>query len=479
MDKTHRSYHSILAMLLGLSLASGLSESVQAQSTNSLGFSELQSDTSAGVLSTCRGFVANGANTSLEQQLFDVCSSMVSNERDLVSGMSSSNGSTSRGLDATELASGYQNIATEETLSPVRIGTNATTGQALTIISRTQQLRTSGLVSFNPYQNGQIAINAKNTVAGGNAGDTTDLIAGKLGVFVTPYGGFGDTATTARTNGSDFNNIGFTAGVDYRITDNLIFGLAGGYSHLDLDFKQSVDVAGGSVDADTGTFSVYGTFYDDFAKGTAFEGSFYLDTLFNYGWASYDIDRRVVVASNNTTVAGSAPINANARGNTDGTQWTFSLQSGYDFQAGALSYGPYVKVNYTNVTTDAYSETGAGGLNLLIHSQNAESVQSVVGGQVRYAFSQSFGVILPYLRFDWVHEFRDSSRRLSAQYVNDPRGNQLVAFSDSPDRNFFNLNTGVSTVLQDGIQAYFNYNTILANDLISGHLFSVGARMEF
>lgn len=464
VEKTDRS-QTLLGVLIRISLAAALPGTVLA--ANPPGFSQLQGDTADGVLATCGGFVANPYNlNSNEQELFDVCTSMVNNNK-VVTGDSTAD-NTSRGLNESELAAGYQNLATEETLSPVRIGTNATTGQALTILTRAQQLRGGNAFGFNPYQNGQYATN--NSVAGGNAGDTTDMVVGKLGGFVTPFGGFGDTANTARTAGSDFSNVGFTAGVDYRITDNLIFGLAGGYSHLDLDYRQNVNVAGGSVDADTGTFSAYGTFY---------EGDFYIDTLFNYGWANYDIDRRVVVASNNTTVAGSAPINATAKGNTDGTQWTFSLQSGYDFHTDALSYGPYVKVNYTKVQTDAYTETGAGGLNLLVHKQLAESVQSVVGGQIRYAFSQSFGVILPYLRFDWVHEFRDPSRTLSAQYVNDPRNNLLVAFSDNPDRNYFNLNTGVSTVLPDGIQAYFNYNTILDNDLISGHLFSIGARMEF
>ncbi len=444
---------------------------VAAQNLNlgSLGYSQLQETTSVSVRDTCVGFVRNGSNGALEQDLFEACGSMVNTENSLLN--NPANARLDRRISADELASGFQNIATEETLSPLRIGTNAASGVSLAVLGRVQALRGGGASGYglnNPRSNGsQIALFPGSALSGGGAGDAENPVAGQLSGFVNTFGGIGDTSQTSRTNASDFYNIGFTAGVDYRVLDNLVLGLAGGYSHVDLDFKRQLNVAGGSVESDTGGLSAYGTYY---------VGGFYMDGLFSYGWSDFDIDRQIFINSNNPGVP---VINRTATANTDGSQWTLSFQTGYDFNTGALSYGPYVKFNYLSVQTDKYTEQGAGGLNLVINEQQAESMQSVVGAQISYSMSQSFGVLVPYLRFQWQHEFRDPSRSLVARYLNDPRNNLLVATSDSPDTDYFNLNTGISTVLQNGLQAYFNYNALLGNDLISGHLFTVGVRQEF
>lgn len=429
-----------------------------------LGFSQLQQNTSAGVLATCRGFVANGANNSLEQDLFDACSSMVQSENQLNGSGPTTN---SRDISAASLGSGYQNIATEESMSPIRIGTNAASGLGLAVLARAQALR-GGATGFGYTPgNGGTQYARYPGVSGGTAGDGEDYISGRLSGFVNTFGGIGDTALTTRTNSSDFYNIGFVAGLDYRVLDNFIVGLAGGYSHMDLDFNRSLNVAGGSVDSDTAGLSAYATYYLD---------GFFMDGFFSYGWSDFDIARQIFINSNNPNIP---VVSRTATGDTDGTQWNLAFQTGYNFNTGGFSYGPYVKVNYLNIQADSYTEQGAAGLNLIIDEQQAESLQSVVGAQVSYALSQSFGVLNPYLRFQWQHEFRDPSRSLVARYQNDPRNNPMVAFSDSPDRDYFTLNTGMSAVFANGIQAFFNYNALLDNDLISGHLFTVGARMEF
>ena len=446
-------------------LAVVIAFTANANAANQLGFSDLQSDTSSSVLTTCIGLSGQSSRNVLQQDLLDACTSMVHTENQLLG-----TGSTtfSRDLTDAELGSGYQNIATEETLSPVRIGINNTSGQISTVVTRIGVLRGgAGGLAANGFGDTNGYASLKGFGLGGAAGDGDSSGAGALSGFFNTFGGIGDTEQTATEDGSDFYNVGFTVGLDYRVLDNLILGLAGGYSHLDLDFDRNINVGGGNVEADSYGLTAYGTYYI---------GGFYVDGMFNYGWTNFDLTRNILINSNNPGV----PVIARtAVADPDGDQWTLSLQTGYNFDHGGLSYGPYARINYRQVQTDNYIESGAGGLNLAIQEQTAISLQSIFGAQVSYNWSQSFGVLVPFLRFDWHHEFKDNSRALVGQYVNDPRGTSLVAFSSGPDEDYFVLNTGISGVFANGIQAYFNYNSILGHDLISGHLFSVGARMNF
>jgi len=103
----------------------------------------------------------------------------------------------------------------------------------------------------------------------------------------------------------------------------------------------------------------------------------------------------------------------------------------------------------------------------------------VLGAQVSYAFSQSFGVLVPQGQVGWVHEFENDSEQFSAVYVDDPNQNQLLAETNDPDRDYFELGLGVSAVFKRGTQAFVYYDTVLGFDDVTDHVFTVGGRMEF
>ena len=176
-----------------------------------------------------------------------------------------------------------------------------------------------------------------------------------------------------------------------------------------------------------------------------------------------------------------ASIEETAKGSPDANDYTFSLGSGYTFNSGGFSYGPYARLSYLRVDIDGYSENGAetSGLNLKVDDQDWKSFTSVLGGEFSYAVNHSFGVVIPQGRLAWVHEFKNDSEELTATYVADPRQNVLRALTDDPDRNYFELALGVSTVFRNGFQAFLNYDTVLGFDHLKSHLFTLGGRMEF
>jgi len=433
------------------------------------GFTELQNNSEAFVRATCDGF--NGGQNvqnSLQDDLFVACRSMVQSTNEL-------NGATgqvfSRQLGADDLGGGYQNVVSEETFAPLTIASEASINQYSSIASHISKIRKGSfsVASFSsPYGKSFDLADAKSgQLRGGAAGDGGLLSSSRFGFFVNTIGGFGETDRTEKENASDFSSIGVIAGIDYRLLDNLIVGIAGGYSHLDLDFDRNIDVGGGGVEADNYNISAYSTFYVE---------DFYIDGIFTYGWSDYEIERGIRIKSNNPTVP---VINRTAFASPEGEQFYGSLGSGYNFHTGSLTYGPYVRLTYLNATIDGYSESGARGLDLRVAEQEVDSLESVVGAQISYAFSQSFGIIVPHFRIEWHHEFFDSVREFSISYVNDPRNNTLTLESERLDGDFFNIGVGVSADFQGGIQAFLDYETVLELKNVESHIFTAGLRVEF
>lgn len=417
------------------------------QLANTAGLTVLQSATGATVQTVCQQLTpTSGGPSAAGQDLFNQCRAMVQNGNQLQGSGTTTN---SLGLSKAGLGSALQNVATEEMATPSKISTNTLSGQVSAINTHMFDLH-------------------KLTLGGGSGDDEGSLLSKRFSTFVNGVGGVGDIKGTAQENAANFNNAGVLVGADYRITDHFLAGLAGGYTNMKSTNITNANVAGGGLNADIFNLSLFST-YDI--------KDFYVDGSFSYGWSNYDVQRRVVIQTNAPGVAVGA--NRTATSNPNGDQYSTALGLGYNFHKAALNMSPFVRANYMHGSIDRYSEQGASGLNLDIAQQNFESLQTNLGGQISYAFSQSFGVITPQALFSYNHEFMNDSRNITANFSADPNGNKLLATTNSPDRDFFVFGTGVSSVLQGGVQLFFNYQTLLGYDRVTSHGFTGGARLEF
>ncbi|EIC30788.1 MULTISPECIES: autotransporter outer membrane beta-barrel domain-containing protein [Methylomicrobium] len=297
---------------------------------------------------------------------------------------------------------------------------------------------------------------------GGGASGDKDSPFDRLGIFVNGNFGVGDKDGTDRELGFEYDSQGVTAGIDYRFTDNFVLGGTFGYNAIKSDF----DASRGNLNLDGYSFSLYSTYYND---------DFYLDTIFSGGWNEYDTRRNIQLPGFNQT----------ALGNTRGNDYSFNVTGGYDFHQQGLTYGPYGRVSYQNVQIDGYQEntsnpgsTGFGAVTS-IGKQNAVSLQTALGGQLSYAISTSFGVLMPTARAEWVHEFHDGSRPVNWSFANIPTQTAFVNLSDGADRNFGNLGAGLSATFTHGASAFLFYETMVGRDHISEHSINAGVRAEF
>lgn len=288
---------------------------------------------------------------------------------------------------------------------------------------------------------------------GGASADRSSMLA-RLGIFANGQGSFGDQEATSKDTGFDFHTRGITVGADYRLTDQLVLGMALGY----LRTKAEFDASAGDSRINGYSLSAYGNYY--------VWDKLYVDGIATFGWNTYDTERNITDA------------NATANGSTDGTQFAISVSTGYNVDIGALTFGPTARANYVRVHIDGFRERGADILNLSLGSQTVESLTTALGGQAAYAMSMSWGVLTPLVRFEWEHEFKGNSRTVTASLVADP-STVVAAQTSSPDRDYVNLGIGLSATFPRGISAFVAYDTVRGRAHFTNHSFNTGIKFEF
>jgi uncharacterized protein with beta-barrel porin domain len=310
----------------------------------------------------------------------------------------------------------------------------------------------------------------------------------RLGLFANGLFSVGDKDPTSNEDGFNFHTYGVIAGVDYRFTPKLVLGGAFTYQSVNNDLDNTntlvnnvpTSVSGGSADTRAYGFSLYGTYY-------VLE-QFYVDGMLGFGWNNYSLDR-VIRYGLGTTPSGTGPggttpsINQIAHADPNGNQFSFSVGAGYDFRQGALAFGPLIRLQYLKLNIDGYQEkinnTLPGfGWALAQDSQDVESLTTALGGRVSYAISTGLGVLLPQVRIEWEHEFKNNSRILTAQFINDPQLQPILYTTDNPDRNYANISVALSATFRGGISAFIDYETVLGLANVSRHDITLGIRGE-
>ena len=285
----------------------------------------------------------------------------------------------------------------------------------------------------------------EDSAAGGKA-------TGQLGGFLTAVGGFGDVTSTL-----DFTNGGLIGGIDYQFSEDLLGGLSINWITSSLDFAND----GGGSDSDTYGASLY-TRYSP--------GQLSIDGLFNYSFSDY--------ANTRATADPGTPF---VTGTNNSDQIFLSAGVSYDFELAGLKIGPAVRASLAQLWMDGYSETGGGAVNTAYEAYDITSFTTDLGANVSYAIKTSAGLLTPRISGFWVHEYANDSQILYFKDIGGPNNNILQgAALANPDRNYFRVGAGVSMELQeDGLEIYFDYQSILGFDDLNAHQFSAGGHWDF
>ncbi len=294
-----------------------------------------------------------------------------------------------------------------------------------------------------------------------SAGDILDTE--RLGFFASGKTTQTDRITTRFETGHDSDLVGATIGVDYFFTDKLVAGIALGYSDTDVvSYNNS-----GRTDLDAISTLAYANY--------AVTDDFSVDGYVGWTGIDYDITRNI---SYNLT-CGCDTITSTARGQTNADKINAGIGASYRWNYDALSITPHLKLDYTGIFIDGYTETGGAGLALNYQEQEIQSLKTTAGIDFSYAISIPWGVIVPNASAAYVHEFSDNSRTIHTSFVQDTSSYDIAFDTDKPDRDYMVMSAGVSAVLPHGVQLFVDYERVELHRYIDSYTVSGGVRVGF
>jgi outer membrane autotransporter protein len=306
------------------------------------------------------------------------------------------------------------------------------------------------------------------TQRGGGASEDNQLLASRLGIFVTGDISTGKRDETDLESGLDFDTAGITIGADYRITNQFILGGAFGYVDTEVELEDD----GGDLDTQGYSLSLFGTYYSPL--------NYFIDFSATFGSNDFDQSRNITYV-----LDGLADVNQQLTADYDGDTFSLFIGSGYDFNRGPWSFGPRADLEYIKSDVDGFSEevsdplADGGGWATRVDGTDQRWLTLNLGGKVSYTHSTDWGVLIPYARLDWLHEFENDSQVINAYFLGDTNPMAITIESDDPDRDYLRLRFGTSAQFQNGVVGFIDFGAIMAHSDWTSNTISAGLRMEF
>ena len=279
--------------------------------------------------------------------------------------------------------------------------------------------------------------------------------SGHSGIYIEPGLARCWQNTTANQTGFDFTMGGFTAGADFHVMEDLLTGIASGYTRTASDFSNS----GGSIDANSIPLNLYAAYIPKpfYAFGSA-----------GYTLSLFDLERDLNFGGIARTAASS----------TTGHQFNAYGEAGYDFKMGSLVLTPNATLAYSRLWVDGFSENGADSLNLTFADQSAESLQTGLGGRITLPFEACELKIFPQVFASYQHEFSNDSRGLDARLTQ--AGNTFTFRTDELNRDFALVGgTLAASGLAKNLIVQIDYSAEVGKDNYTAHFVNAGLVYRF
>lgn len=216
------------------------------------------------------------------------------------------------------------------------------------------------------------------------------------------------------------------------------------------------------MDSDYQSASLYGSVY---------LGETYIDLIGSYSWADYDM--RQLVAPIGGLTGGSA------KSDTEGDAWSGAISIGHNLLLDRATFTPFLRGSYLDGEVDGFRETGFNVPPIQVDDQEFDSLVSSLGLQVSYTFDATFGVIVPFVRGSWEHEFLNDDDKILGRFIEDTAANPFRVETEDPDRDYASVAGGFSFVFPRSVQAFVQFETVLGLRDVSNYVTTGGLRFEF
>lgn len=261
----------------------------------------------------------------------------------------------------------------------------------------------------------------------------------KWSSFVDGNGVFANASSTGSVQNYRSQSGGVSTGAAYSWTDAFATGVYVGYQGLQAEYN-----SGRTID-NAVRFGVFGT-YD--------VGDFYFNGLVGGAYHGYTVNRYINFGG----------LNRTATGRPGAGEFDLALGTGYDFDIGNFSWGPFTTLQYTYMAVQGFTEAGADSLNLDVDPYNSSSLLYTLGAQAAYNWKVSDKVIITPTAFaGWQHEFLQNGYTINSSFATGGPAAPFNYNTSSPARDNFYGGVGVTVGVGESWQATFIYSSSAAN----------------
>jgi outer membrane lipase/esterase len=249
----------------------------------------------------------------------------------------------------------------------------------------------------------------------------------------------------------NYNAVGGTLGLEYRVDPNLRLGAVFGYSAPDVH----LNVQNAHDHIDSYQFAGYGSFTS---------ANWFADALVAYGRDEYALDRQGVIDV--------------IHGATSADVFTAAAQAGYLADVGSIRVGPIAGFDYTHAGIHAYTETGDSLLTMMVGQQSVDNLIGDIGFELRTPFAWRGNFYSPFVNVTAQKEFLGGGRVVTTTQVTTPL---LPVLTPVPDNNkiYGQVAAGVAASLGGNVSASLNAATTFARQGGNDFSASLGIKVAF
>ena len=284
------------------------------------------------------------------------------------------------------------------------------------------------------------------------------------GAWGGALGGIGTISNGGSNGGSNsgaltYNVSGFAGGLDRLVAPGLRIGATVGYQNA----NQWVGGFSGTGNSNSFQAGLYANYSD---------GPLYADGVAGYAYSANQMWRSIAIP-------GLAP--RTAYGLTGANQVYGQVETGYRVDIGGLAEAyvtPFVRLQAYTGTQNAFTETGAGSLNLSVAQQTTNSLRTVLGAQLGGSMDLGWRDRLALkARLGWSHEYADTARPVTASFAGAPVA-PFTTYGVAPQRDGVVLGLAATTAVADATSIYLRYEGEVSGQ-DNAHAFTAGFRMTW
>ena len=272
--------------------------------------------------------------------------------------------------------------------------------------------------------------------------------------WLKPFGSWVKQDAKGDVAGYTADTGGIALGIDAEVTDGVRLGASFAYSKTNVTGK-------GAGRTRTNVRSYQWTVYADHTAD-----DFYVEGMLGYAVNSSKSSRRLTFGG----------LNRAAKGDYDSTQYMAGVGGGMPMQVKTdVFVTPMAGLSYTRVSSDSYTETGAGNLNLKVKPDDVDVLIASLGARAHTHIKQGDGILVPSARAGLSYDFMADQATATGRYTGGGAAFKVKGMKAEKLAGNF----GLGLAYDDGAWSVgANYDAEVKSGY-TGHSASLEARVKF